>query len=630
MKNGKARDECGLVYELFKAPYAGPDVFNSLTKLFNLTKKELVVPDFYDLMSITSLYKNRGSKSDIGNERGIFNVPKVRSIFDKVIYSDVYEVIDGNMSFSNVGGRKQRNIRDNLFVLYAAINDVINGTGASFDIQGYDVVKCFDEMWFEETMNDLWDVKVQDDKFSLISKLDEKCKIVVKTPCGPTERFELERIVLQGSVFGPIKCAVQMDTLGRQALQTGFGIFKYKGVIDVPALAMIDDVMGMASCGDASIELNAIINAKMETKKLRLSYDKCFKIHVCKKAKECPQVLKVHKKDIKNASQATYLGDVISENGKVDETVLQRTQKATGITNQISSILSSICLGSFHYDIALVLREAKFINSIMVNSESWHNVQMKHIQSLEKCDTDLLKTILNAHSKTATEAFFLELAIYPLRYTLSARRFMYLWHILSRDKNELIRKVYEAQKCNPNKGDWCQIIQEERQKYDLLLSDENISKMSQEKFRKLVKKKVHSHAVNYIHDLAGPHSKSEHIKNPKFERQAYFSDRRFSKFDVQLLFTLRTKMLNCKSNFQNQYNNNLACRICKEINTIENEDHILACPVLNDEVPEVTFSDVYGCIDDQYKAVQIFKKVLRRRQPYLDIAEKTGYSIPSY
>ena len=104
--------------------------------------------------------------------------------------------------------------------MYAAINDVINGKGPSFDIQCYDVIKCFDEMWYEETQNDLWNVKVQDDKFALISKLDEKCRIVVKTPCGVTDKFELERIVLQGSVFGPIKCSVQMDTLGRDALQT--------------------------------------------------------------------------------------------------------------------------------------------------------------------------------------------------------------------------------------------------------------------------------------------------------------------------------------------------------------------------------------------------------------------------
>ena len=98
----------------------------------------------------------------------------------------------------------------------------------------------------------------------------------VKTPVGATEMFELEKIVLQGSVFGPIKCSVQMDTIGREALRSGFGVLKYKSTIDVPSLAMIYDVMGMSPCGDESIQLNAIINSKMEIKKLRLSEDKCF------------------------------------------------------------------------------------------------------------------------------------------------------------------------------------------------------------------------------------------------------------------------------------------------------------------------------------------------------------------
>ena len=48
LKNSKARDECGIIYELFKSPYAGLDIFQSLTKLFNLTKKELTIPDTRD------------------------------------------------------------------------------------------------------------------------------------------------------------------------------------------------------------------------------------------------------------------------------------------------------------------------------------------------------------------------------------------------------------------------------------------------------------------------------------------------------------------------------------------------------------------------------------------------------
>ena len=110
--------------------------------------------------------------------------------------------------------------------------------------------------------------------------------------------FELNIIELQGSVFGPIKCSLQMDTLGRDSLRTGVGIFKYKNSVDIPALAIFDDVMGMAVCGDQSIELNAIINSK-----LRLSHKKCYKIHICKKTENCSQLLKVHDKEMRMSTK---------------------------------------------------------------------------------------------------------------------------------------------------------------------------------------------------------------------------------------------------------------------------------------------------------------------------------------
>jgi hypothetical protein len=50
-------------------------------------------------------------------------------------------------------------------------------------------------MWYQETHNDMYDVKVQDDKFCLIAKMDETAKIVVKTPCGLNDEFTVEKIV---------------------------------------------------------------------------------------------------------------------------------------------------------------------------------------------------------------------------------------------------------------------------------------------------------------------------------------------------------------------------------------------------------------------------------------------------
>ena len=113
-------------------------------------------------------------------------------IIDKLSYQDYYDTVDDAMGDSNVGGRKFRNIRDNLFVLYATINKAIRKK-KSIDIQFYDLDKCFDSMWAEETMNDIYDVGVKDDKFAL-SLMNSKCQVKVKTPVGDTERLTLNNI----------------------------------------------------------------------------------------------------------------------------------------------------------------------------------------------------------------------------------------------------------------------------------------------------------------------------------------------------------------------------------------------------------------------------------------------------
>ena len=85
------------------------------------------------------------------------------------------------------------------------------------------------------------------------------------------------------------------------------------------------------------------------------------------------------------------------------------------------------------------------------------------------------------------------------------------------------------------------------------------------------------------------------------------------------MFALRTNMLDCKSNFQNQHEDDLSCRICKDSNVLEDEDHLLACKVLNDQKYSVQFDDVYKDVDKQYEVVQVFKKVMRKRKVYLEI-----------
>ena len=157
----------------------------------------------------------------------------------------------------------------------------------------------------------------------------------------------------------------------------------------------------------------------------------------------------------------------------------------------------------------------------------------------------------------------------------------------------------------------------------MLETDDEISKISEGKYRKMIDKKLHEHAIAHLKTLANTHSKSTKIAAEAFGKKDYFCDRRFTKEDVQLLFALRTKMIDCKSNFSNQYGNILTCRICHDIDSVEDESHILLCKTINTEEYDVCYSDVFGNTNEQYKVTQVFKKVLRKRKIYIEVANQS-------
>ena len=102
----------------------------------------------------------------------------------------------------------------------------------------YDLAKCFNSMWFQETMNDIWDACVRDDKFAMISKMNTNCNIAVKTPVGITDRFQLKEIEMQGTKLSNIKCSVQIDTLGKECYSSNEGMFLCKECVYVPPLSV--------------------------------------------------------------------------------------------------------------------------------------------------------------------------------------------------------------------------------------------------------------------------------------------------------------------------------------------------------------------------------------------------------
>ena len=147
------------------------------------------------------------------------------------------------------------------------MNEVSRSTSECLDVSSINMSKCYDELMYSETHNDIYDTKINDDKFALLAKLDEEAFVKVKTPIGMSPEFVLQRSIFQGSVLGPIKCSVSIDTFGGDTLSAKNSenvLYKYKNVIDIPPLAMMDDSLAISKCGIKSIAPNSMLNSMIE------------------------------------------------------------------------------------------------------------------------------------------------------------------------------------------------------------------------------------------------------------------------------------------------------------------------------------------------------------------------------
>ena len=520
LKKGKARDPWHLCNEIFRPEVAGDDLIEALLLMFNHIKKQQIIPDVFKHENITSIYKGKGSKHDLVNDRGIFGVVVFRSILDKLIYNDEYEKVDASMTDSNVGARKERNIRDNLFVVNGVINSVMNKEIKNIDCQLFDISQCFDSLWLQETMNDIYEGGLDNDKFVLLYEENKKNLVAIRTAYGLTDRFELDEIVMQGTVFGPLKCTTQMDKLGGICYGRGNPLLMYKKTVQIPPLGMIDDLLVMNVCGSPSIISNSVVNTFIESKRLQFSEKKCAKIHVGESSGICPE-LKVHDKQMLSSDRQKYVGDIISSDGKNTEHIAERTSRGWAIVAEILSILREIPLGKYKIETGLLLRKTMFLNGILTSMETRYGLKNDEIKSLEKIDEHLLKKILSIPSKSPSYSLYVDTGALKIPHILMTRRLMFLHHILTRNKKELISRVYYAQKRSPAKNDWFLTVQKDKEEAGILLSDDIIKSMKKNKFRDYVKERIAELAFNTFMQDKMKHSKGKETIHSSLSMQKY-------------------------------------------------------------------------------------------------------------
>ena len=131
-------------------------------------------------------------------------------------------------------------------------------------------------------------------------------------------------------------------------------------------------------------------------------------------------------------------------------------------------------------------------------------------------------------------------------------------------------------------------------------------------------KKVKNNFLRYLDNIKSKHSKSSNLKCEEFKTAEYILSPKFSLKEKILLFKLRSRTLDIKGNFKNQYKDSwcISCGLFEET-----QKHLLQCPEIVSKLNYLAGSannldenDVYEGVDKQEKIIKVYSDILEIRE----------------
>ena len=242
-----------------------------------------------------------------------------------------------------------------------------------------------------------------------------------------------------------------------------------------------------------------------------------------------------------------------------------------------------------------------------------------------------MRLICDGHSKTPIEFYYLETASLPLKSILSSRRIMYLHHILGRNDGELIKRVFNAQRDNTTPGDFVDLVKGDLLNIGEIFDEEKIKLQTKNQFKTHIKNKIKSKTFKDLKSQQQEHSKVRSITYTKFEIQSYMTSSLFSNEMVRVLFNMRCSMTKgIKSNFSSIFRNDIGCKMkCNQTGAIDNQEHLLSCPILlsnlkSDQISSVNYDNIFGSLEEQRKVVNVLIQLPEIRNKILEVILPVG------
>ena len=157
----------------------------------------MTIPESLRTAHITTLHK-RNSKLDLNNWRGIFVCSMLRKILMKLVHKRTYEKVAYNLTDSQIGAKRNKSVRNHLFVINSIISDVISSKKKEpIDQNIMDFKQMFDVEELTTVLNSFYEAGVKGDMLALTYGANKNITFAIKTPSGLTEKTIIRNKIMQ-------------------------------------------------------------------------------------------------------------------------------------------------------------------------------------------------------------------------------------------------------------------------------------------------------------------------------------------------------------------------------------------------------------------------------------------------
>ena len=600
LKTGTAPDYYDMHSEVLL--YAGNGILEPLLQVFNIIRVTRKIPEKWQNVLITMIYKNKGSHLDLEKYRGIFLTVIVSKVFERLIKNRMKPNLDKISPFQ-AGSKDGKGPPDNLFILRSCI-DHYKYMNKPLYITTYDFRQAFDSLWIQDCILALKRLGVENYLLQLIYELNKKTIVQVKTPYGLTEPAEITDIVKQGGILGSSICSA--TTAEICGVNKGISI----GDIQIATLAYVDDLIGINENSYDTTVAHDNTKDFSRQKKLEYAGDKCKGMVVNGKKNDTFPELFIMEDKVEEVSVIECLGDVFNSKGNNEDLINDRIRRGTTSMISINGFIRETQLGIHTIAVHILLHNVIFIASILFNAQAWSNLTMKNINKLTTMQLKFLKQIMGVKKSTPNAFVYLEMGVMPVENEIHKRQLGFLHHIIHLKDDDPVRRLWKYLTTLPDYNNWWSGIKSLMSKYSVLMTEDEIKKMSKESFKENVKKAVRKVVFENLKEECKSKKQTGMLEYTEFRTQTYLH--KLYPNHSRTIFKCRSKTLNIKEFMQYKYRDENHCRWCGISD--ETLKHIVNCG-FNDENIEDIEEILHGT------DLQKLKLVAQRIEDFLERVE---------